>query len=90
MLKLKQENQELQLVNAKLQAENLQLKQQVSFMQHLILKGKQPDEQSQTIGSSQINPPFQMERVESGSRQLISLSAFTMIIGLIVFVRASP
>lgn len=51
MLKLKQENQELQLVNAKLQAENLQLKQQVSFMQHLILKGKQPDEQNQTIGS---------------------------------------
>ncbi|KAM3146585.1 hypothetical protein pb186bvf_001115 [Paramecium bursaria] len=73
MIDLKKENQDMQMINAKLQAENNQLKEQVQFLRELLLK----DPKS-------INPPFLEKTNQYGDRQILSMTTFTAVVCIIL------
>ncbi|CAD8082006.1 unnamed protein product [Paramecium primaurelia] len=69
LLDMKKENQQLQMLNAKLQAENVVLKQQVEFMQNLIMQS-QPHQSDNTL-----------QRDTTKNSHLATLTAFSVILG---------
>ncbi|CAD8062815.1 unnamed protein product [Paramecium primaurelia] len=69
LLDIKKENQNLQMLNAKLHAENVVLKQQVEFMQNLIIQS-QPHQNETTL-----------QRDTTKNSHLATLTAFSVILG---------